>query len=178
MQTDYLFTSPRLGFRNWKEEDIAMMAEINADADVMKYFPAIQSIGETAAFIEKMQKQMAEKGYCYFAVDKLEDGAFIGFIGLSEKTFEAAFTPCIDIGWRLSKKEWNNGYATEGAKRCLEYGLNELNIPKIVAIAPKINTPSERVMQKIGMVKVSEFIHPLLANDERLQLCVLYQISL
>jgi RimJ/RimL family protein N-acetyltransferase len=178
MQTDYLFTSPRLGFRNWKEEDIAMMAEINADADVMKYFPAIQSIGETAAFIEKMQKQLAEKGYCYFAVDKLEDGAFIGFIGLSEKTFEAAFTPCIDIGWRLSKKEWNNGYATEGAKRCLEYGLNELNIPKIVAIAPKINTPSERVMQKIGMVKVSEFIHPLLANDERLQLCVLYQISL
>jgi RimJ/RimL family protein N-acetyltransferase len=83
-----------------------------------------------------------------FRVDKLENNEFIGFIGLSEKSFEAEFTPCIDIGWRLSSEEWNKGYATEGAKRCLEYANEVLKLEKIVSIAPKINVKSERVMEK------------------------------
>jgi RimJ/RimL family protein N-acetyltransferase len=103
---------------------------------------------------------------------------FIGFIGLSEKSFEAVFTPCIDIGWRLSTEEWNKGYATEGAKRCLEYANEVLKLEKIVSIAPKINLKSEQVMKKIGMEKVMEFVHPLLINDERLRDCVLYQITI
>ena len=59
-----------------------------------------------------MQNQFAEKGFCYFAVDKLENSEFIGLICLSEQTFEADFTPCIDIGWRLASAEWNKGNAT------------------------------------------------------------------
>ena len=118
---------------------------------------------------------MAERTYCYFAVDKLDDGTFIGFIGLAYKTFETDFTPCVDIGWRLCKKEWNKGFATEGAKRCLAYGLDELGIKKINCIAPKVNIRSEQVMKKAGMSKVKEFIHPLLLNDERLRECVLYE---
>jgi len=84
--------------------------------------------------------------------------------------------PCIDIGWRLSSEEWNKGYATEGANRCLEYANEVLKLEKIVSIAPKINVKSEKVMKKIGMEKVLEFEHPLLINDERLRDCVLYQI--
>lgn len=175
MSYNYLFTSQRLGFRNWLLTDLEPMAGINADPAVMEFFPGTKSLQETKEFIERMQQQMEERGYCYFAVDKLEDGGFIGFIGLSYQTFEADFTPCIDIGWRLSKSEWNKGYATEGAKRCLDYGLNDLGIKKINCIAPKINMRSEGVMKKTGMVKVKEFIHPLLLNDERLQKCVLYE---
>lgn len=174
----YLFKSERLGFRNWLESDIELMSAINADEKVMEFFPAIASKDQTIEFIEKMQKQFKEKGFCYFAVDKLENNEFIGFIGLSEKLFEAEFTPCIDIGWRLRSEEWNKGYAGEGAKRCLEYANEVLKLEKIVSIAPKINVKSEKVMKKIGMEKVLEFEHPLLINDERLRDCVLYQITL
>jgi len=171
----YLFKSERLGFRNWLESDIEMMTEINADKNVMEFFPGLASKDQTIDFIQKMQKQFTEKGFCYFAVDKLKNNKFIGFIGLSEKSFEAAFTPCIDIGWRLSNTEWNNGFATEGAKRCLEYAFDVLKLEKIYSIAPKINIKSERVMKKIGMEKVLEFEHPLLTNDERIRNCVLYE---
>ena len=175
MTTEYLFTSARLGFRQWIETDIPLMAAINADREVMEYFPATQDQQQTAAFISRMQQQMADKGYCYYAVDVLADGAFIGFIGLSDKTFEASFTPCVDIGWRLGRSAWYNGYATEGAKRCLKYGLNELQLGFICSMAPKVNKRSEHIMQKIGMQKLGEFTHPLLADDERLRECVVYK---
>jgi RimJ/RimL family protein N-acetyltransferase len=170
----YLFQSARLGFRNWHERDIAPMAAINADAEVMKYFPAIATFDQTATFIERMQLEYAEKGYCYFAVDEISTDTFIGFIGLSWRTFEADFTPCVDIGWRLSPSAWNKGYATEGAIRCLDYAFGTLELDKVYSMAPKINTPSERVMQKAGMKKVGEFEHPLLKEYPELKECVLY----
>lgn len=176
MKRTYLFTSARLGFREWEAGDIDKLAAINADADVMEFFPSVKTWEETAEFIDRMQKQMSSKGYCYYAVDALENGDFIGFIGLCDQTYEASFTPCVDIGWRLAKHAWGNGYATEGAKRCLEYGLNELGLARIVAVAPTANVRSEQVMKNAGMQKVAEFIHPLLVNDERLRDCVLYEI--
>ena len=125
-----------------------------------------------------MQRQFIVKGFCYFAIDKLENNEFIGFIGLSEKSLESEFTPCVDIGWRISSVEWNKAYASEGAQRCLAYAKDVLKLEKFVSIAPKINLKSERIMKKIGIDKVLEFEHPLLINDERLRDCVLYQITI
>jgi RimJ/RimL family protein N-acetyltransferase len=173
----YLFQSERLGLREWQITDIPQMAAINADPDVMNFFPNTQTHQQTVEFIERMQKLFARKGFCYFAVDTLGNGAFIGFIGCSEQTFESDFTPCTDIGWRLSKRVWGNGYATEGAIKCLDYAFGQLKQKKINAIAPKINLRSEQVMIKIGMKKVGDFKHPLLINNERLQECVLYEIT-
>jgi len=171
----YIFKSARLGFRNWLATDLEEMAAINADKEVMEFFPRLATKEETANFIHRMQRQFTDKGFCYFAVDKLENNEFIGFIGLSEQTFEAHFTPCIDIGWRLSKTAWNKGFATEGAARCLEFAFHDLNLQKVVAVAPKINVRSEQVMKKIGMKKLGEFEHPLLGDCERLKDCVLYE---
>lgn len=151
------------------------MHEINADENVMAFFPAIPTKEQTAQFIERMKQQFEDKGFCYFAVDKLEDHQFIGFIGLSEQTYPADFTPCIDIGWRIKSSEWNKGFATEGAKKCLNYAFNTLKIIEIYAVAPKINIKSERIMTKIGLKKQYEFEHPLLTNNERLKTCVLYK---
>lgn len=174
----YLFTSERLGFRNWIDSDIEKMAEINANPDVMEFFPAIQTLEQTTAFIGRMQQLFERTGFCYFAVDKLEDAELIGFIGIAEQTFVADFTPCIDIGWRLHTKSWNKGYATEGAKACLNYGFNELKLIRILSMAPVINVKSIQVMEKIGMQKISYFEnHPYLLNDERLKKCVLYEIT-
>ena len=173
----YIFTSKRLGFRNWKTTDIDILFEINSNEKVMEFFPSIQTKEKTEVFIAKMQNQYAKKGFCYFAVELLETNLFIGFIGLSEQTYESDFTPAIDIGWRLHPKFWNKGYATEGAKRCLEYGFHQLKLEKIIATAPKINLPSIAVMEKIGMQKVKEFRHPLLLDFPDLVDCLLYIIN-
>jgi RimJ/RimL family protein N-acetyltransferase len=171
----YIFQSARLGFRNWITADIDKMAQINADSTVMEFFPAVSTKQQTIDFIKRMQLQFSQKGFCYFAVDKLIEQEFIGFIGLSEQTYPAAFTPCIDIGWRISSNEWNKGFATEGAQRCLAYAFNDLKIDKVYAVAPIINTRSIHIMTKVGMVKQYEFDHPLLNDDERLRKCVLFE---
>ena len=177
MKEDYIFVSARLGFRSWLSSDIEKLTQINKNPAVMEFFPALPTAKQTAEFIARMQKQFLEKGFCYFAVEKLEDEKFIGFIGVSEQNFESDFTPFIDIGWRLAEKEWGKGYATEGAKRCLKYAFQDLHIKKVGAICPVANVKSEAVMIKIGMVKKKTFDHPLLELDEGLKKCVYYEIE-
>ena len=171
----YLFTSDRLGFRNWTTTDIDKMHKINSDEKVMEFFPGIPTKEQTTEFVKRMINQLDDKGFCYFAVDKLDDNEFIGFIGLSEQTYEADFTPCVDIGWRIKSSEWNKGFASEGAKKCLDYALNELKLENVYSIAPKINTKSEHIMTKIGLKKQYEFEHSLLTTNDRLKTCVLYK---
>ena len=150
----------------------------NSDENVMEFFPSIPTKEQTTEFIKRMKKQFEDNGFCYFAVDKLEGNEFIGFIGLSKQTYDAAFTPCIDIGWRIKSNEWNKGFATEGAKKCLDYAFNDLKIEKIYSIAPKANIKSEYIMAKIGLKKQYEFEHPLLINNDQLKTCVLYKIEI
>ncbi len=150
---------------------------MNSDPIVMEFFEDVMTAEQSTSFFERMKKEYAESGHCYFPVEELETGDFIGIIGLSLKTFESKWTPNVDIGWRLAQKHWNKGYATEGAKRCLEYGFNDLLLPKIICIAPAINVKSEKVMQKIGLTKAGNFIHPYLVDNERLRKCVMYEIT-
>jgi len=174
----YLFTSSRLGFRTWTENDIEAMTLINGDRDVMKFFPSLPSKKETQDFISRMQEQFSEKGFCYFPVDDLKTNHFIGFIGLSTQNFKSDFTPCIDIGWRIHKKYWGKGLATEGALECLKFARINLKLKSIYAMAPKINSSSVKVMEKIGMSHIKDFDHPKLINTSELKSCVLYKIDL
>ena len=100
----------------------------------------------------------------------------IGFIGLAYQKYESPFTPAIDIGWRLDPGYWGRGLATEGAKASLEYGLKELKLPQIIAVAVEQNLPSIRVMEKIGLKKVGKFKHPKLKEYPDLEACVAYGI--
>lgn len=177
MPDAYIFTSERLGFRNWKDSDLESLAKMNANPEVMEFFPSTVSRADTAKFIERMQNEYDQYGFCYFAVDLLTSNEFIGFIGLSNKDFEADFTPCVDIGWRIDPEHWYKGYATEGAKASLSYGFDQMALKSIVSMAPKINKKSIAVMKKIGMHFESKFEHPALSNDERLKACVLYKID-
>jgi len=174
---NYLFTSERLGFRNWVEADLDAFALMNEDPDVMEFFPKTLTREMSLKLMQRLAQQFEEKQYTYFAVDKLDTGECIGFTGLCQQTYEADFTPCVDIGWRLSKQFWGNGYATEGAKRCLQYAFETLNLEKIYAIASAINVKSIHVMEKIGMKKAGTFIHPEIKDNERLRDCVWYEIS-
>lgn len=179
MTTDsnYLFTSSRLGFRRWKASDTTELYAMNNDPEVMKFFPGTQNLEETSAFVTRMNDQYKQNGFCYYAVDVLETNNFIGFIGLAEQNYPAPFTPCVDIGWRIKSSEWNKGYATEGAQRCLDYAFQSLGLSDIYAVAPKINERSLHLMKKIGMNKWGEFEHPKLKETKPLSTCVVYKIS-
>ncbi len=173
----YLFTSQRLGFRTWKQSDVALMAEINADANVMRYFPSTQNVAETEAFVQRMISMYEKSGYCYFAVDELDTGAFIGFIGIAYQEYDAPFTPCTDVGWRLKQTSWGKGYATEGAAACLEFAFKNNFTDELYSVAPGVNHPSINVMQKIGMKFDLHFNHPKLTEFPALQLCHVYKLN-
>ena len=173
----YLFTSTRLGFRNWTKTDYPKMIAISCSTEVMKFFPAPATEEQTIDFIERMKEQLKERNFCYFAVDLIETNEFIGFIGLCYQDFVSNYTPFTDIGWRLSPKFWGQGLATEGAQACLDYGFNTLLLKEIYSTAPKANTKSWHIMEKIGMKKVTEFIHPRLKGNKVLEKVVLYKIS-
>ena len=174
---EYIFESPRLGFRMWNESDRALFAKMNDSKEVMRYFPKTLDSKETDDFLNRVQEHFKENGYGLWAVELKDTKDFIGFIGLLTATFEADFTPCVEIGWRLDNKYWNKGYATEGAKACLEYGFNKLNLDTIYSFTAQINKPSENVMKKIGLKKVGEFKHPRVEDSSLLKPHVLYKID-
>lgn len=176
MNQKYIFTSQRLGFRNWTETDLPEFAQLNADKNVMQHFPATLTEKETSDFIKRLQQHYEKHGHTYFAVELLETGEFIGFIGLVYQEYTSAYTPATDIGWRLKKTAWGKGFATEGAKRCLEFAFNHLQLDKVIATCTKNNTPSENVMIKAGMKKIGEFNHPKLIDYPHLEKCVCYEM--
>lgn len=167
----------RLILRSWKAEDLASFAAMNSDRRVMRYFPAILSADETEAFYDRIQDEFAAKGWGLYAVELKSTGEFIGYVGLHEIGFEADFAPGVEIGWRLAAAHHNRGYATEAAKAVMTLA-RQSGIARLYSFTAKINAPSERVMQKIGMVKAAEFDHPKLPADSPLRRHVLYRIDL
>lgn len=173
--TDYLFCSARLGFRVWRETDLDALTALNANPEVMRYFPGTLTREESAGFLRRMMASQEEDGFCYFAAELRATGTWVGFIGLLRQTYPAPFTPCVDIGWRLLPAAWGQGIATEGATACLAYGFDVLGLPEIVAVTPQLNQPSIRVMEKSGMRYWLTFDHPKIAVDSPLRTCVVYR---
>ena len=130
---DYIIKTGRLGLRSWYYPDLAVFTEMNCNPDVMRHFPKLMSVEETKNLYRRLLQHQAEFGYCFFAADILETGEFIGFVGLMNTRIESHFTPCIEIGWRLTPSAWGKGYATEGAKGCLKWAFENLDAEKIYA---------------------------------------------
>ena len=177
MDKTYLFRSERLGFRNWAEKDLDEFAKINSDPKVMEHFPYLLTKNETAEFIKRLQNHFYQYGFCYFATEILTTKEFIGFIGLNHQEFKTEFTPAVDIGWRIKQSSWGKGYATEGAKKCLEFAFNMLDLEEVISMCPEKNIKSERVMRKIGMQKIGNFDHPKLKDYPAQESCICYRIS-
>jgi RimJ/RimL family protein N-acetyltransferase len=177
LKKDYIFKSERLGFRNWNKNDLTEFAKLNEDLEVMEHFPKPLTEKESAELIERFQKHFKKNGYTYFATETLENKELIGFVGLAFQEYITEFTPAIDIGWRLKKNAWGDGYATEGAKKCLEFAFNELNLESIIATCTEKNSKSENVMKKIGMEKIGEFKHPKLKEYPEYEKNICYGIN-
>lgn len=167
----------RLILRSWKPGDLPLFANMNKDSRVMCYFPATLSDAETEAFYNRIQNEFDSKGWGLYAVEIKSTCEFIGYVGLHEIGFDADFTPGVEIGWRLAADYHNKGYATEAARSVLKLAKKS-GIERLFSFTAKINAPSERVMQKIGMVKAGEFNHPKLSDASPLCVHVLYEIEL
>ena len=141
--------SERLKLNPWEEKHIEAFAAMNQDKEVMEFFPAILSFEETIGFLIRIRKHFDQNGYGLYAVEKKENDGFIGFTGFSKVPFESFFTPCIELGWRLSKFEWGKGYAGEAARACLEFGFSRLGFEKVYSFTSILNRRSEKVMKKL-----------------------------
>ncbi len=129
MTPPFLIETERLRLRNWRDADAEPFARLNADPRVMEFFASPVGRAESDALIARERARIAERGYGLYAAEAKEDGAFIGFIGLADVTFPAAFAPAVEIGWRLSRDSWGSGYATEGARAVIDDAFTRLGLP-------------------------------------------------
>ena len=169
----------RLILRQWQQEDFEPFAKLNNNLQVMEYFPSTLSRQESDDLAQKILSKIENEGWGPWAVSIPNVAEFIGFIGLSVPTFQAHFTPTIEVEWRLDPKFWGNGYATEGALACLRYGFETLNLEEIVSFTAVQNIRSRAVMERIGMYHdpKDDFDHPRLAEGHRLRRHVLYRLE-
>jgi ribosomal-protein-alanine N-acetyltransferase len=170
-----ILTTPRLILRHWEARDQEPFIQLNMDPDVMQFFPAIRTKEETLAQIGRIESHFSEHGYGWYAAERRDNSRFIGFIGFKYADFKSFFTPCVEIGWRLSKENWGHGFATEGARACLDFGFKTLGFKEIYSFTSKLNLPSIKVMQKTGMKYAGEFEEPSIEEGHRLKTHVLYQ---
>lgn len=166
--------TPRLRLRDWHQQDLSLFRRMNADEAVMRYFPGTLSAAASDSMYRAIADEHTRFGYGLYAVELKESASFIGFIGFHRAAFDADFTPCTEIGWRLAKESWGKGYATEGAAACLAHGFNKLGLQDVYSFTAAINTPSKNVMVKIGMDFVKQFDHPRVEADSPLKTHDLY----
>jgi RimJ/RimL family protein N-acetyltransferase len=175
-----MLETPRLRLRPWRESDREPFRRMNADPRVMEFFAATLSSEESDAMILRIQAHTAQHGFGFFAVELRESDEFIGLAGLAHVPFEAHFTPCVEIGWRLAAAYWNRGFATEAAHEWLRYAFEELSLPEVVAFTVPANQRSRRVMEKLGMTRnpAEDFDHPRIPEGHRFRRHVLYRTGL
>lgn len=174
-----ILATPRLVLAPWTEQDLAPFAALNADPEVMRYFTKTMSTEESDALVDRLRGMWTEHGYGFSAVRRREDDAFIGMVGI-QKVLNPAypFAPAVEVGWRLAKAYWRQGYASEAARAALAHGFDVLGLAEIVAFTAASNLPSQAVMASLGMTRdpSDDFQHPLLPEDHPLRLHVLYRL--
>jgi len=172
----------RLLLRRWRPADREPFAAMNADPEVMEHFPGRMTRAESDAFVDRIEAGFAERGFGLWAVEVTEpgeqQGQFIGFAGLSVPSFDAHFTPAVEVGWRLARPAWGHGYASEAARRALAEGFGRYRLAEIVSFTSTTNVRSQAVMRRIGMTHdpADDFDHPRLDPASPLYRHVLWRI--
>lgn len=167
----------RLILREWKDEDKKPFARMNADPIIMEYFPRRLDEADSNRLVGRFRDHFSKHGYGPYAVEQKKDGEFMGFVGLHQVEFEAAFTPAVEIAWRLDYGFWGQGFATEAAQAVLAHAHKKLKLPEVVAFAVHDNTRAIHIMEKIGMKRdlKGDFDFPSLRKDHPLGKFVLYR---
>ncbi len=173
------FETVRLTLRPWEISDREAFAGLNSDVRVMEFMPACLSPAESDLFLDRIKQHFRKYGFGLYAVELIEERRFIGTVGLMVPAFEAPFTPCVEIGWRIAADCWGRGLATEGARAVVRHAFESLQLESLVSFTVPANVRSRRVMEKIGMTRDSadDFEHPNLPEGHPLRPHVLYRLS-
>lgn len=174
-----MFETKRLILRNWFDSDLNKFYKLNQDSSVMEFFPELYSMEKTIQQIRDFKDHYLKYGYTFYVCELKSTQEFIGSVGLFTVDPQLPFAPSIEIGWRIAKEYWNNGYATEAAKKCLEIAFNDFNLNEIVSYTAKVNYRSEHMMQKIGMLRDldGDFDNPKIKSTHKLCPHILYRIT-
>lgn len=172
-------STDRLLLREWREEDLPEFARMNADPRVMEYFTGMLTREESDALVGRLRQHWQERGFGLWAVEVRGGAPFIGFVGLMVPRFEAHFTPCVEIGWRLAAEHWGKGHATEGARAALAFGFEQHGLDEIVSFTTVANQRSRRVMECLGMRRnpADDFNRETIPVGHPVRPHVLYRLS-
>lgn len=173
----HILHTARLILRPWKEEDKALFADLNADAEVMAHFPAVMTREESDALAQRIMDHMEQQGWGLWALERKEDGRFLGFTGLQPCNPALPFAPVLEVGWRLAREFWGQGYATEAARKSLDFAFETLGKKEIVSFTATNNVRSQAVMQRLNMTRHADFEHPLLPPGHALRWHALYAMT-
>lgn len=171
------FETERLYLRQWRESDLEPFAALNADPQVMAFFPSPLSRQDSDALAQRIRALIAQRGWGLWAVEVKGHRPFIGFVGLHVPLAALPFSPCVEVGWRLAASHWGRGYATEAARGALRVAFERLAVPEIVSFTAVGNQRSRRVMERLGMQHRGEtFAHPDVPQGSPLRSHVLYRL--
>lgn len=171
----------RLQLRRFRDEDRDPFAAMNADPRVMEHFVAPLDRRASDAFIDRIEERFADQGYGLWAVEVVDEAGpvtgFIGYVGLWDATFDAAFTPAIEVGWRLNVDGWGHGYATEAAIVAVDDGFVRCGLHEILSFTATVNLRSRAVMNRIGLQRQpdGDFEHPAVPRGHPVRPHVLYR---
>ena len=168
----------RLWLRQWRDDDWAPFAALNADPEVMRHFPSTLDEQESNAFAYRNAALLEVHGYGLWAVEQAASGEFLGMVGLNQPLWDARFTPCTEVGWRFARSAWGHGYATEAARAALAVAFGPLRLDEVVSFTTVANTRSRAVMERLGMTRdaAEDFDHPRLDADSPVRRHVLYRL--
>lgn len=173
-----MIETERLILRQWQASDLKPFAELNADPDVMRYFPARLTPEESDNLASRFKNIIdTNNGWGFWAVELKATKEFVGTVGLLYQADRFNFSPCTEIGWRLARPFWQQGIALEAATHSLNFAFDRLHLDEVVSFTSVHNAPSEGLMKRLGMVKQASFIHPALASSHYLAEHVLYKIA-
>ncbi|MDX3230238.1 GNAT family N-acetyltransferase [Streptomyces sp. ME19-01-6] len=155
--------TPRLLLRRWHDDDLAPMADINADPRVMHWIDdgSVRDLDHTAEAIERWEEEWDEEGFGLFAVELLASGELAGFTGLSVPEFLPEVLPAVAVSWRLGSQFWGQGYASEAAQATMEFALQDRGLDRVISINRVGNDASENVIRKLDMVPERVTAHPV-----------------
>ena len=168
----------RSRLRQWQDSDYPVFADINADPEVMKFYPKTLTQVESDEMANKIKSLISQRGWGFWALEQKQDNKFIGFVGLHEPTYELPVSPCVEIGWRLSRAHWGKGFATEAGRAALKFAFETLQLSRIYSFASVQNQKSRSVMERLKMSNTHQnFEHPIIPIGHPLREHVLYELT-
>ena len=168
----------RIILRQWKDEDYPKFAVLNADSSVMEFFPKPLSRQESDDLTDNLRSLISQHGWGFWALELKDNGEFIEFTGLNIFKANLPFSPCVEVGWRLSKRCWGFSSAPEAASESLRFAFENLELDEVFSFTTLRNLRSQSVMRKIGMINTNQnFPHPDIESDSLLSEHVLFKIT-